>query len=157
MKRFIGLSLLMIIACSTASAKGHNRQTIARTKTEKEVIASLDALAEAGLKRDVATLDRLYSDDYFHTNTDGSIMTKQQVLAFYKAPPTAITESNGHDEDKVWVRGNVAFVNTRVTIKGRAGDKPYERQYRVSYLFEKTKGEWRVVTSHASLMSQSSK
>src|SRR4051812_12580013 len=102
MKRFIGLCLLMIVACSIAFAKGHNQQTIARTKTEKEVVASLDALAEAGLKRDVATLDRLYSDDYFHTNTDGSIMTKQQVLAFYKAPPTAITESNGHDEDKVW-------------------------------------------------------
>src|SRR4051812_39815393 len=116
MKRFFILHMLVIVTCATAFAVGRGQQTSARTKTEKEVVAFLDALNEAGLKRDLAVLERLYADDYFHTNSDGSIMTKQQVLAFYKAPPTAVVESNGHDEIKVWVRGSVAFINTRVTI-----------------------------------------
>ena len=152
MKRFLGLCLLVVVICSAAFAKGHRQHTSARTKTEKEVVAFLDVLSEAGLKRDVATLERLYSDDYFHTNSDGSIMTKQQVMDYYKAPPTVITDSTKHDEAKVWVHGNVAFVNTRVTVKGRSQGNPYERQYRVTYLFEKTKDGWRCVTSHASAM-----
>jgi len=141
--------------CATAFVTGQSRNT--QTKSAKEVIAFLDTLTEAGLKRDVAALDRLYAPDYFHTNPDGSLMTKEQVLASYKAPPTAVIESNRHDEDKVWIRGSVAFVNTRVIIKGRFNDQPYERQYRITYLFEKMKSGWRAVTSHATLILQSSK
>ena len=155
MSRFLVVCLLVVITCSTAFAQGHSHQNNTRTKVEKEVIAFLDSLTAAGLKRDAATLDHLYSDSYFHTNPDGSIMTKQQVLASYKAPATAVIESSQHDEDKVWVSGNVAFVNTRVTIKGKLNDNAFERQYRITYLFEKVKGRWRAVTSHATLILQS--
>ena len=155
--RFLVLYLLVVITCSAAFAQGHEHQNSTRTKLEKEVIAFLDALTEAGLKRDAATLDRLYADNYFHTNPDGSIMTKQQVLASYKAPTTAVIESSQHDEDKVWTGGNVAFVNTRVTIKGKFNDSAFERQYRITYLFEKMKGRWRAVTSHATLILQAPK
>jgi ketosteroid isomerase-like protein len=157
MMRFLGLCLVAVLTCSAALAKGHGHQNRAQSKTEKEVIAFLDALTEAGLKRDVATLDRLYSANYFHTNPDGSIMTKQQVLASYKAPPTAVIEADRHDEERVWIRGSVAFVNTRVTIRGRFNGNPYERQYRITYLFEKLKGGWRAVTSHATLILQTPK
>ena len=58
---------------------------------------------DAGVRRDVSTLARLYADEYFHTNADGSLMTKAQVLDSYKAPPTATIESHRHDEDKVGV------------------------------------------------------
>lgn len=149
MKRFLGVVLFALFICSAVFAKGQSQRASARAKAEKEVIAFLNALTEAGLKRDVSVLDRLYSDDYFHTNPDGSIMTKQQVLASHKAPSTAVIEFDQHDEDKVWVRKEVAFVNTRVTIRGRFNNQPYERQYRLTYLFEKMKTGWRAVTSHA--------
>ncbi len=157
MRRFLGLYLLTVVTFSAGFAKGHSHQSNPLIKNKEEVIAFLDTLTEAGRKRDVATLDRLYSDDYFHTNPDGSIITKAQVLASYKAPPTSVIESTQHDEDKVWIGGNVAFVNTHVTIRGRFNDNPYERQYRITYLFEKMKGRWRAVTSHATLILQSSK
>ncbi len=66
-------------------------------------------------------------------------------------------ESSKHDNDRVWVRGETAFVNTLVTIKGRFENHSYERQYRVTYVFEKTKGMWYAVTAHATLILQSSK
>ena len=157
MKRFFGLLLLTVVAAATTFAQVHQRQANARTKAEKEVIACLDALTEAGLKRDVAALDRLYVDSYFHTNPDGSLMSKAQVLASYQAPPTATIDFDQHDEDKVWVQGNVAFVNTLVTIRGRRGDNPYERRYRVTYLFEKLRNKWRAVTSHATLILEPAK
>ncbi|HJQ22620.1 MAG TPA: nuclear transport factor 2 family protein [Blastocatellia bacterium] len=149
------LSLCILVVATTAAAQNHAAHP--RTKAEAEVLACLDALTEAGIKRDVAAFDRLYADDYFHTNADGSMMTKPQVLASYKAPPSAIIDSDRHDDDRVWVRGNVGYVNTRVTIRGRMNGQPYERQWRVSYLFERTKGGWRAVNSHASLILPSSK
>jgi ketosteroid isomerase-like protein len=155
--RVLSLCLLAMAAAAAAFAQSRVEQLPVQTKAETEVIAFLDTLTEAGLKRDVAALDRLYSDDYFHTNSDGSIMTKSQVLASYTSPPSTVIESDRHDEDKVWIRGNVAYVNTRVTIKGRMSNQPYARQWRVTYLFEKTKGRWRAVTSHASLVLPSAR
>ncbi len=156
MGRFLVLCLLAV-TCSTTFAQTYGHKDGPQIKAEKEVIAFLDSLTAAGLKRDVAKLDSLYSDGYFHTNPDGSIMTKQQVLDSYKAPPTAVIESSRHDEDRVWVSGNMAFVNTRVTIKGRLNSDSFERKYRITYLFEKTNGSWRAVTSHATLILQPSK
>lgn len=157
MTRRLGLCLLVVVTFTAALVKGDGYRKGAQAKTEKEAIAFLDALTEAGLRRDVAALDRFYADDYFHTNADGSIMTKAQVLASYKAPATAVIESDRHDEDRVLIRGNVALVNTRVTIRGRIDNNPYERQWRVTYLFEKTRTGWRAVNSHASLILPPSK
>lgn len=157
MMRVLGLCILAMITAAAATAQSRAGQPPVKTKAETAVLAFLDTLTEAGFKRDAARLDRLYADDYFHTNSDGSMMTKSQVLASYKAPPSTVIESDRHDDDKVWIRGNVAYVNTRVTIKGRTNNQPYERQWRVTYLFEKTKGKWRAVTSHASLILPSSR
>jgi hypothetical protein len=46
----------------------------------REVLTVIDALAEAEIKRDIVTNDILYLDDYFHTNADGSVMTKAEVI-----------------------------------------------------------------------------
>lgn len=125
---------------------------------ETEVIAFFDALTNAGLKRDVTALDRLYSDDYFHTNPDASIMTKAQVLASYKSPPSPATiDSDQHDEDRVWIKGSLAMLNTLVTIKGRFNEEPYARRYRITYLFEKRQRRWVAITSHATLILQSAR
>lgn len=155
MMRLFGACILTIATALAAFAQTHNGQVSA--KAEKEVIGFLDAITEAGLKRDAATLDRLYSDDYFHTNPDGSIMTKAQVLDSYRAAPKTIIESNQHDENKVWLHGDVAFINIRMTIKGRTNNEPYVLRYRVTYIFEKTKSGWRAVNSHASFILQSAK
>jgi len=152
MMRIFGLFVLTMIIASAAFAQ---RQHRVQTNAEKEVLAFLDRLTEAGLKRDVKALNSLYSDTYFHTNGDGSIMTKAQVLDSYKAaPPAATIESDQHDEERVSLIGKVAYVNMRVTIKGRIGPDPYLRQWRISYLCEKTKSEWHAVSSHATLILQ---
>jgi ketosteroid isomerase-like protein len=149
--------VLMIPVSLTVFSQSKNRRDIS-TNAEQEVIAFLDTLTSAGLNRDVAMLDRLYSDGYFHTNPDGSIMTKPQVLASYKAPPGAATiDSDQHDEDRVLIRGNVAVLNTRVILKGRFNGEPYTRTYRITYVFEKRKGNWQAATSHATLILQTAK
>lgn len=129
-------------------------QTKVKQSAEKEVLSIIDNLIEAGLKRDVNVIDRLYSDDFFHTNPNGSIMTKEQVIALYKSAPTATIESSRHDEDKVRIYGKMAIVNNRATIKGMADNQPFERLYRVTYFLRKKGKTWQIVASHSSLILQ---
>lgn len=141
------LVLLFILLSSMSSSA-------ARKDNEREVLKTIDALAEAGMRRDLATIERLYSDDYFHTNADGSIMTKQDVLSFYRSASGGTIESNKHDEYRIQVHGAMAVVSVRVFIKGRtASGEAFARTYRVTYVLNKRRGLWQVTASHASLMT----
>lgn len=101
------------------------------------VAAVFEQLHHAGLKRDVATLEKLYAPEYVHTNADGSVMTRADVLASYRKPGPAATAKHVGD---VWqVDGNCALLTTRI---GR---------FRVTYRFEKRNGAWLAVESRAAL------
>src|SRR6266487_4003823 len=145
---------LVLAACFSALGQ---RSRVANGKNqaaEQKVLAVIHKLADAGIRRDVKTIARLYSDDYFHTNADGSIMTKAQVLASYRARPDVTAESNEHGQEKVQLDGDIAVVSSRVTYKGLFKDQPFSRLYRVTYVLKQRRGRWQVIASHASLMGQ---
>ncbi len=153
MRRPLILTLIFIAVFSLVSFDIAAAKKV-KDDDRSEVIKTIEALAKAGMSRDLATIERLYSDDYFHTNADGSIMTKQDVLAFYKAAVGGTIESNKHDQYRVQVHGRMAVVSTRVVIKGRSQQgESFERTYRVTYVLNKLRGVWRVTASHASLIS----
>ena len=137
---FLTASRTSIMAQGTNSAYG------------RKVLTVIDALAEAGIKRDIVTIDRLYSDDYFHTNADGSVMTKAQVIAHYKSPSGVTVESSRHDEDRIQVDANMAVLSCRVTVNGRDDEKAFGRTFRVTYVLRRQHGRWQVVASHASFI-----
>lgn len=142
------LSVLPLVVSAQTKTKSPERPA------EKEIIGVIDGLINAGIKRDVATIDRLYTADFIHTNPNGSIMTKEQVLAIYKSAPTAVIESSVHDEDVVRIYGNSAVVTNRAIIKGKTGDKPFESKYRITYFLNKQHGKWLIAASHASIVMQ---
>ncbi|MGI8919889.1 MAG: nuclear transport factor 2 family protein [Pyrinomonadaceae bacterium] len=122
-------------------------------KSKQQVLGVIRALAEAGMKRDVATIERFHSDDFFHTNADGSMMTKSEVLESYKATSTVRIESDEVDEEKAQLLGNVAVVSCRVTLKGRTADgRPFTTPFRVTYVLRKRGDNWKLTASHASVM-----
>lgn len=151
MRRTFVVPLLVVLASCAAHA-----QTARGTSVEaarRDVLAVIDRLAEAGIRRDVKAIERLYAEGYFHTNADGSVMTKAQVLESYRAPSDVRVETNRHDEDRVQVFGETAVVNSRVVYKGLAGGEPFSRLYRVTYVLRKRGGAWQLVASHASLLT----
>ncbi len=116
-------------------------------------LAFIDRLTDAGVRRDVAALQALYAPDYFHTNADGSVMTLAGVLESYAAPPPMTIVSSKHDEERVLTFSGAAVVSMRVTIGGLAGQTPWTRRYRVTYVLSKEGGRWLAKNSHASLLS----
>lgn len=142
---FLILVFILLSSLSSSAAKKDD---------EREVLKTIAALAEAGIRRDLKTIERLYSADYFHTNADGSIMSRQDVLSVYSNAPRGTIESNRQDEYRVQVHGAMAVVSARVSIKGRtAGGEAFARTYRVTYVLNKLRGLWQVTASHASLMT----
>ncbi|HEV8632521.1 MAG TPA: nuclear transport factor 2 family protein [Thermoanaerobaculia bacterium] len=109
-------------------------------------------LMTAGRDRDVATLARLYAAAYFHVNADGSTMSREQVLASYRAPAPAAAVAVTHDDDEWEVSRYTAVVSSRITSAAAAGNAAPTRSYRVTYVFTRTAQGWVAVCSHASLL-----
>lgn len=63
-KILITLTLVLIVPFFVFSQNPVKLQNNKSAK-EKEVLSVIDKLTEAGLKRDVSAIERLYSDDYF--------------------------------------------------------------------------------------------
>ena len=143
----------LIVAASIPGLSQRADRAASKGKDERAVRAVIGALSEAEMRRDVATLDRLYAPDYFHTNADGSVMTKEQVLASYRAPEQAAFGSNEHAEERVRLHGDAAVVSGTVTLKGRMNDQPFVRTWRVTYVLSRHFGRWRMVASHASVIA----
>ena len=152
MKRILLIFASLVFWASLVPGQSTSKRTKTNKAAEREVLAVVEKLADAGMKRDVKTIDKYYSDDFIHTNADGSMMTKAQVLASYTSPSRVTIESNKHDEEKVLLYGETAVLTTRVAYRGRVGDQSFNRLYRVTYVLKKMKGRWQVIASHASLI-----
>lgn len=154
MKQALIIFLLVVATSSPMLAQGASKAKRQGKSAEEEVLAVISILADAGKKNDVKTVAHYYADGFLHTNADGSLMTKADVLAHYQSPSGVVVEVNDRDENKVKVYGNSAFVNTRVTYKGRMNDQPFSWLFRVTYMLTKLQGRWQVIASHASIIPQ---
>ncbi|HEX8368758.1 MAG TPA: nuclear transport factor 2 family protein [Pyrinomonadaceae bacterium] len=142
---------LIIVLLFALTASGQTSGGKIADKIRREVIETIERLADAGIKRDARTIDVLYAEDYLHTDADGSLMTKADVLKSYRAPTNVKIESSTHEDDRIQFDGDTAVVNTKVLYKGRAGNESFSRLYRVTYVLKKKK-HWLIIASHASLI-----
>jgi len=116
--------------------------------------AAVERLGQAGLRRDVEALGRLYAPGYFHTNPNGSVMTLEETLASYRAPTDVRFDSSERDEERAVVRGGVAVVSNRTTLHGWRGETPFTSRFRVTYVLVKEESGWKVLNSHSSLLGE---
>lgn len=122
-------------------------------KDKQEVLALLRTLANAGMKRDVGTLQRFHSNEFFHTNADGSMMSKSEVLDSYKAPAQITIDSDELDQEKVQLHRDTAIVSCRVTLQARdSSGREFTTPFRVTYVLVRENGGWLLAASHASVL-----
>jgi len=120
---------------------------------EAEVLATIDRFSQAGLHRDVAALSQLYSMDYFHTNPDGSVISLATVLNSYRGRPIVAFDAARAEEQRVLVHGSLAVVNQKLSLHGnRESSGKFTLRYRITYVLEKQESNWKIVTSHSSLL-----
>ncbi|MEO7672549.1 MAG: nuclear transport factor 2 family protein [Pyrinomonadaceae bacterium] len=117
---------------------------------EADIKKLVNDTAAALAKNDVATLEKMYADNYMLVNLDGSVQDKASRLASFKSGETKF-ESFAYDEVSVRTNpeGTGAVVIARATAKGMNKGKPVATNIRVTQVWAKTKDGWRQVSGHA--------
>ena len=134
----LGISAFFGIAWSTA------RSATPPENAKEEVLKADEVRNEALQKGDVATLDRIYSDDLVYTNASGALLTKAQHLAELKSRGLNF-HSFKHDDVQVTMHGDAGFVTgiSRSVVEYRGSVSTGSRRF--LNIFVKKDGRWQLV------------
>ena len=142
MKRVLILVVLALVASVPASAQGGGTQGGA----EREILALDREWADARVRGDRATLERIFSDDLVVTASNGTVRGKEGELNDTAGGDTSVKTYFFNTEDRrVRVYGGAAVLTGhakwRINVQGR--DIDHERRYTCVYARER--GRWRMV------------
>lgn len=139
----MGYWLAGMLVAATASAPSGQLGTV----SEKELHATVETYLAAYRQLDMATMDRMETDDFIFVQ-DGRVATKTQQMASLKAPGR---KANSLKFDLAfgdgWVVADSAVLTGSMTVTGEDG-KPLKGAF--TYLLRRTRGEWRVQHAHHS-------
>ena len=144
MKRLLLAGLISFIALPLALSQ---TPSSADNKTaEQEVRQMIEQYRTALTKGDIATLERIWADDYTFINASGAVLTKAERLANQKSGATKLGTIETDPDMKIRVYGgDVAIAISRVTIKGQYSGKATSGQFQSSVVFAKTPTGWQLV------------
>lgn len=108
---------------------------------------------QAQIHNDVATLERLVSDDYVLVNSDGTVENKQQFLADFLLPGFKIEPYVLEDRvEKVWA--DAAVTGGLVRLRWTQDGKHQTRLLRIAYVWAKRDGRWRATYAQVTRVPQ---
>jgi ketosteroid isomerase-like protein len=105
--------------------------------------------AEAIVKKDFATLDRLLADDFTGTSPTAHTFAKTAAINDLKSATYVVTAMD-LDEISVNVYGDTAVAFTSQEEKSTYFKEDISGHYHFTDVWIKRNGEWRVVASHGS-------
>ena len=114
-------------------------------KDEKAVLATLEAMAQATIKKDVATLETIYHPDLTYSHSSAMNQTKADVLKAVAGP--AATESMTFHETTVRIYGNVALVRGRNELRNGTPGKMHDNHLNILWVLLRGQGPqgWQIV------------
>ncbi|MGH9931891.1 MAG: nuclear transport factor 2 family protein [Pyrinomonadaceae bacterium] len=150
MKYFLSV-LMFTIAVSTNSFGQIPKPADANAGVERELRALLQTEYTAGMHNDIATINRIWADEYVSTGPKGQTTTKAQMLSYYKTAPLSDTRVGpmAINDVQVNVYGDVAVMTGRATGTLQNG-KPAGASLRFTRVHVKRQGQWIVVANHLS-------
>ena len=144
----IGLSLLAFFAIAWRTA----RSAVPPENATEEILKVDEERNQALQKGDIATLDRIYSDDLVYANTNGILLTKAEHLADLQKR-TLNFKSFKHDNIQVTVHGDTGVLTgistSEVNYQGSMDVHPR----RFLNIFSKKDGRWLCVAHFETAIS----
>lgn len=144
------------------NTSANNAATTAATATPSSANAEADVkklvsdLAAALSKNDTAALDKIYADDYTLVTQTGEIATKAQRIEAIKSGDLKF-ENVAFNDVKVRSYGDSAVAIANTSGKSTNKGKVQETNFRVTFVANKTKDGWRMVSAHLSPMPEAAK
>src|SRR5438128_3074024 len=143
MKRCIPHLVITMALMSFAFGQSTTQQESKNSKTEKEVRQMIGKYRTAILQCDIATLEKIWADDYVFVNAAGDVLAKTERLANIKSGATTLDSIKNEENVAVRVYQNSAVATSRVTLKGQYSGQPISGEYRSILVWVKGSGGWR--------------
>jgi len=153
MKRIIPYTVINVALLSFAFGQSETQQQSADSSSEQEVRQAIEKYRTALLRRDVPSLDQIWTDDYFFVNASGEMLTKAQRLANLKSGATTLESINEEEDLKVRIHQNTAVATSHVTIKGQYSGQPTSGQYRSIHVWVKSPAGWQLVANQLTALA----
>jgi len=151
------LILILIMIVSADHPVGQTKPTDIslnrETNVERDIKSLEEARNQAVLHGDVATLDRMTSDDYTFITLRGELRTKSDILKGF-ASGSFHYDSRQISDLKVRVYSGTPIVTGRSVQKGMENGKDYSGDYRFTRVYVKENGHWLTVALQTTLIQQ---
>src|SRR5215470_11760873 len=99
------------IFCATLLSAAALHAVTNDPKDEKAVMSTLEAMAQATIKKDVAALDKIYHPDLTYSHSSAMLQNKAEVLKAVAGP--GVTESMTFHDNIIRIYGTTALVRGR--------------------------------------------
>jgi ketosteroid isomerase-like protein len=120
-------------------------QLSAADDREKEIMAFLEDVAAATIKRDVPALTKMYHDDLTYNHSTGATNNKAEIL---KGVPGGSFITIKYSNPYIRFYGPVAVVKVTTDLQYRPGGVLADRHLNQLYVIVKEAGAWRIMARH---------
>ena len=122
-------------------------------KAVQEIVDFRNRYIEAEENKDVAYLDKIFSDDFFALNPQGQLLDKPHMLENMKRTDRVFKVLNPR-ETQVHFYGDVAILTEHVTVDGEDKGRHFGGEFRFVRVFAKQNGNWKVVMAQGAPIPQ---
>lgn len=147
MRRFSTAALLALFALAALPL-------FAATKAEEDLHASLTAYRQALVKKDLAALEKIWTDDYTFIDAHGRVLTKADRLADIRSSATSLDTIRHEEPPQIRVHGDIGILTSMVTITGRYGGKDVSGQFRSTHIWVLSNGRWQLLMNQLTAIAK---
>ncbi len=121
----------------------------AQSKDEKEVIALVETLRQAMMKADKAVLENIASEDLTYGHSSGTLEDKAAFVDAIASRKNEFVKIDFPDLTVKLTKNGAAIVRHKIVGDTRNDGKPGTVNIGVLLIFEKQKGQWKMIARQA--------
>ena len=140
--------LLGLVLCGLVlPAHGEHHE---RKRAERAEILGLEGRwRQAQVADDIATMDKLLSEEFVGVTASGQVVTKSQQLDRMRTHSLAISRLDLSDT-RIKISGNLAVVTSLAQLDGTAEGSPLQGQFRYTRVYQRVPGDgWKITNFEA--------
>jgi uncharacterized protein (TIGR02246 family) len=122
---------------------------------EEQIKTLMDETVQALLKGDTSFFEKYYADDAMIIR-GGTLFTKAQDIKNLKSGALKFEAYDVH-EKRIHTYGDTAVVSLQALAKGLGGGEPFSGDFRVSWVWVKQKGNWKLTLYQVTPVAPASK
>lgn len=126
----------------------------AATKAEDDLQSALTAYRQALVKKDLATLAKIWTDDYAFIDSHGRVLTKADRLADLRSSATSLDRIQHEETPRVRVHGDIGIITSTVTLVGRYGGKEVSGEFRSTHIWVFAAGRWQLLMNQLTAITK---